>query len=70
MSFQITLSGHKDNQPLAPIEKLALDIVRLAKESDVGLTYVNVSHSGGSRAIFSSSTELDETLTQKEGDED
>jgi len=62
MSFQISVSGHKDGQDNADVEKLAKDIVRLAKEADVGLSYVNISHSGGSRALFSASTELDETL--------
>ena len=68
MSWSISLNGHKDQPDNPAIEKLALDITRLAKEADVGLTHVSVTHSQGSKAVFSSSTELDETLVE-EGDD-
>lgn len=75
MSWGISVNGHQDQQDNDAVEKLAKDVARLAKDAGVGVTYVNVNHGGGSKAILNTASGIDATSESDDdvaegGDED
>ena len=68
MSWGVSVNGHQENQDPKAIEKFARAVGRLAKEADIGVTYLNVSHQGGSKALIAASQGIDDTA-EPDGEE-